>query len=294
MDYDPDMVRGEYIPKEYFHLYKKNDNNINNIKESTVNNDSILPLLETNDLMMSVSNKTFSNIFTTDMDTSMPQENIYIGDIPNNAIDIIKNQEDDSTSDNKTYKKKIYYNYKFIIIILMFVINCIGLPIIVISDVCESFRLDYINTIICITYAIYTFLNLLIIIFQKKKLNDTIHKTIIIIVIFIQMVIISISSMVLSIEIFDTNEQCNKISKLSIIIISIINLIWSLSKTVIMICTILFSKKNIINILNTDHIIKVLIYISIYVLIFDDKRIKTDICIDFTSHTIVIFLYLII
>ncbi|CCU56077.1 unknown similar to AMEV165 [Choristoneura rosaceana entomopoxvirus 'L'] len=252
MNYDPDMVRGTYIPKEEFHLYTNGRDN----KESTVNNDPISPLLETNNLVMSVSNKIFSDIFipNIDTDTSMPQETIHMDDIPNNAIDIIKIKMMKRVI-LKLNKKKNYYNYKFIIIILMFFINCIGIPIIVISDVCESFRLDYINTIICITYAIYTFLNLLIIILQKKKLNDAINKTIIIIVIFIQMVIISISSMVLSIEIFDTNEQCNKISKSSIIIISIINLIWSLSKTVIMICGILFSKKNIINILNTGNII---------------------------------------
>ncbi|AAG02871.1 hypothetical protein AMV165 [Betaentomopoxvirus amoorei] len=140
------------------------------------------------------------------------------------------------------YKKKItkfYNNYDFMITICMFIINCIILPLIVISDACESFKIDYINSLICGTYLVYTILSIIIIL--KRKPRCIIRKIIIICIISIQLFIIILSSMVFSIEIFDTNERCSKILTTVIILIVIINLIWSFVKNIIIIINTLFN-----------------------------------------------------
>ncbi|CCU55490.1 unknown similar to AMEV165 [Adoxophyes honmai entomopoxvirus 'L'] len=140
--------------------------------------------------------------------------------------------------------KKIFNNKTFDIIIIIFILDSIILPYVTLKNGCESQMLNIIVLLISSLYTIYFIL--IVMIYIKMKLYVVIKNIILLSIICIQMFIISLTSMILSTEIFDTNERCPKFSRIVIILISFLNLLWAISKNVIILINIIHGK-NIID-----------------------------------------------
>ncbi|CCU56399.1 unknown similar to AMEV165 [Mythimna separata entomopoxvirus 'L'] len=172
-------------------------------------------------------------------------------DIKNDKNNLIKTRElPDIPSHNNhpikdIIKKKILTNYTRNLHISLFILNCIGLLIVVLLNGCESFN---ISAIICMIISInYIYYILLILIHYTIKIPMIIKKIIVITLICIPLFMIVFSSLLLSIELFDTNEYCSKTFRAIMIITNCINLLWALIHNILVIIDYVFNK-NIIGI----------------------------------------------